>query len=58
MKGTSMNFMIGLFIALMMFLIIGTITIESITGASNAVEGCSPLASIIADASAGAVEPC
>ena len=51
MKGTSMNFVIGLFIAIMLFLIIGGIAFESINSAENAVQGCSRLASLIADAS-------
>ena len=58
MKGTSMNFVIGLFIAIMLFLIIGGIAFESINSAENAVQGCSRLASLIADASGGAVEAC
>lgn len=58
MKGTSMNFMIGLFIAILLFLIVGGITFQSLRGAENAVQGCSRLASIIADASGGAVEAC
>ncbi|MFT4892291.1 MAG: hypothetical protein ACI8Z7_000058 [Candidatus Nanohaloarchaea archaeon] len=53
-----MNFLIGLLIALFMFLVIGTLIITSIFDAQGAADGCGPLASIIADISSSAVETC
>lgn len=58
MKGSSMNFLIGLVIALFMFGIIATLVLGSIIDAQGAAEGCGPLASIISDVSSGAVEAC
>lgn len=58
MKGSSMNFLIGLVIALFMFLVVGTLMLGSIFDAQGAAQGCGPLASIISDISSGAVEAC
>lgn len=58
MKGSSMNFLIGLLIALFLFLVVGTIIFSSIAEAQGVADGCGPLASIIADISSGAVETC
>ena len=58
MKGDMMNFMIGLFIALVLLLVLGTLFTTQLTDAGNAVEGCSPLASLISDASSGSIQPC
>jgi hypothetical protein len=53
-----MNFLIGLLIALFIFLVVGPIIFSSIIDAQGAADGCGPLASIIADISSGAVETC
>lgn len=53
-----MNFLIGLVVALFMFLVVGSLVIGSIFDAQGAAEGCGPLASIIADVSSEAVEVC
>jgi hypothetical protein len=53
-----MNFLIGLLIALFIFLVVGPIIFSSIADAQGAADGCGPLASIIADISSGAVETC
>ncbi|MFQ3274983.1 MAG: hypothetical protein ACI9LV_000060 [Candidatus Nanohaloarchaea archaeon] len=58
MKGSSMNFLVGLVIALFMFLVVGSLIMGSIFDAQGAAEGCSPIASIISDTSGGAIQPC
>lgn len=58
MKGASMNFVIGLVIALFMFLVVGSILIGTVFDAQAAAEGCGPISSLIADISAGGVEAC
>lgn len=58
MKGSSMNFLIGLVVALFMFAIIGSIVIGAIFNAQSAAEGCGPLASVISDITAGGLEVC
>lgn len=53
-----MNFVIGLVIALFMFLVVGSILIGTVFDAQAAAEGCGPISSLIADISAGGVEAC
>ena len=58
MKGASMNFVIGLVIALFMFGILAAIITSAIFDAQGAAQGCGPIANLISDVSGGAIDTC
>lgn len=58
MKGASMNFVIGLVIALFMFGILAAIITSTIFDAQGAAQGCGPISSLISDVSGGGIETC
>lgn len=54
----AVPFIIGLIIGLLLLLILGTMTVEAINSSGEAAQGCTNLASVIADMTGGRLELC
>ncbi len=54
----AIPFIIGVIIALLLLLILGTMTVSAIQKSGEAASGCTNLASVIADMTGGRLELC
>lgn len=54
----AVSFTIGMVIGLLLLLILGTMTVEAINSSGEAAQGCTNLASVIADMTGGRLELC
>lgn len=54
----AVPFIIGLIIGLLLLLILGTMTVQAINSSEQAAQGCTNLASVIADMTGGRLEMC
>lgn len=54
----AVSFIMGMVIGLLLLLTLGTMTVEAINSSGEAAQGCTNLASVIADMTGGRLELC